>query len=544
MQTSVLDRPNPLINPDWAPIRIRPPEPGWKHTLGDAVIEWAMQNLVHAITGEPWVPLPEHERFLNTYYAIDENGRWVYNQAYMRRARGTGKSPLAAVIAAIELCGPCRFGGWNEDGSPIAIPEPAPLIWIMATTVHQTKPIFEILSGSFSDDAIIEYGLTFGAESVVKAGLHRGRVDIVANNPRGLRGARLSCALVDETSELVDGNSGHASIKRINGNLRKKPGGTARRVDMSNAFVPGEDSVAERVTSDWSKQMSKWGYSHILLDSLEANPKLELTDLTQLREAIKQAAGDATWLDTETLVRAAFVPGEGISEFRREHLNQITSDEDSLIHAHVYDRQAIAAPLEVGDRITLGFDGSLSGDGTALVAFRLSDRSFHVLHYQEPNKDPDWAVDEEQVDEEFRLAMSKYKVWGGACDVHPFESWVYAWNRDFGETMKVKASSKGPLIRDNRSARQELTLGCESLVGEIESEKILFEQNSYVMKTHWLNAKRAENRYGFSFRKETKNSTKRVDIVAACLMAYLVAEKIERENIQEDKPKKGRALSW
>jgi len=87
-------------------------------------------------------------------------------------------------------------------------------------------------------------------------------------------------------------------------------------------------------------------------------------------------------------------------------------------------------------------------------------------------------------------------------------------------------------------------LGCESLVGEIESEKILFEQNSYVMKTHWLNAKRAENRYGFSFRKETKNSTKRVDIVAACLMAYLVAEKIERENIQEDKPKKGRALSW
>jgi len=448
------------------------------------------------------------------------------------------------VIAAIELCGPCRFGGWNEDGSPIAIPEPAPLIWIMATTVHQTKPIFEILSGSFSDDAIIEYGLTFGAESVVKAGLHRGRVDIVANNPRGLRGARLSCALVDETSELVDGNSGHASIKRINGNLRKKPGGTARRVDMSNAFVPGEDSVAERVTSDWSKQMSKWGYSHILLDSLEANPKLELTDLTQLREAIKQAAGDATWLDTETLVRAAFVPGEGISEFRREHLNQITSDEDSLIHAHVYDRQAIAAPLEVGDRITLGFDGSLSGDGTALVAFRLSDRSFHVLHYQEPNKDPDWAVDEEQVDEEFRLAMSKYKVWGGACDVHPFESWVYAWNRDFGETMKVKASSKGPLIRDNRSARQELTLGCESLVGEIESEKILFEQNSYVMKTHWLNAKRAENRYGFSFRKETKNSTKRVDIVAACLMAYLVAEKIERENIQEDKPKKGRALSW
>lgn len=544
MQTSVLDKPNPLINPEWAPIRIRPDEPGWKRTLGDAVIEWAMKNLVHAITGEPWVPLPEHERFLLTYYAIDENGRWVYNQAYMRRARGTGKSPLAAVIAAIELCGPCRFGGWNEDGSPIAIPEPAPLIWIMATSVYQTKPIFEILTSSFSEEAIAEYGLTFGVETVIKSGKNKGRVDVVANNPRGLRGARLSCALVDETSELVDGNRGHDSIKRINGNLRKKPGGTARRVDMSNAFVPGEDSVAERVTEDWSKQMQKWGYSHILLDSLEAHPKLDLGNQAQLREAIRQAAGDATWLDIETLVRAALMPGEGVSEFRREHLNQITSEEDSLIHAHVYDAQAIAAPLEPGDRITLGFDGSLSGDGTAIVAFRLSDRSFHLLHYQEPTKDPDWRVDEEQVDEEFRLFMDRYTVWGAACDVYPFESWVYAWNRDFGETMKVAASTKGPLVRDNRSERKDLTLGCMSLVGEIESGKILFAQNSYGMKTHWLNAKRSENRYGFSFRKETKNSTKRVDIVAACLMAYLIAEKIELANIQEEKPKRARSHSW
>lgn len=541
--TATLDQ-NPLINPEWVPIRTRPDEPGPRRTLGDAVIIWAMQNLVHAVTGEPWVPLPEHERFLNTYYAIDDSGRWVYSQAYMRRARGTGKSPLAAIIAAIELCGPCRFGGWDENGYPIAVPEQAPLIWIMATSVHQTKPIFEILSGSFSEDAIAEYGLVFGAESVVKSGKFRGRVDIVANNPRGLRGARLSCALVDETSELVDGNSGHSSIKRINGNLRKKPGGTARRVDMSNAFVPGEDSVAERVTSDWSLQMGKWGFSHILLDTLEANPNLELTNGDQLREAIRQAAGDATWLDTETLVRAAYIPGEGISEFRREHLNQITSEEDSLIHAHVFDRQAIAAPLEPGDRITLGFDGSLSGDGTALVAFRLSDRSLHLLHYQEPIKgDDDWRVDDEQVDEEFRMAMDRYTVWGAACDVHPFESWVHAWNRDFGETMKVSASSAGPLIRDNRSERKDLTLGCQSLVGEIESEKIHFSP-SYLVKTHWLNAKRAENRYGFSFRKETRNSTKRVDIVAASLMAYMIAEKIERENITEPKPRTGRALTW
>jgi uncharacterized membrane protein (DUF2068 family) len=64
------------------------------------------------------------------------------------------------------------------------------------------------------------------------------------------------------------------------------------------------------------------------------------------------------------------------------------------------------------------------------------------------------------------------------------------------------------------------------------------------MKSHWLNAKRAENRFGFSFRKETKNSTKRVDIVAACLMAYLVAQLIEAKGIEETKPRRGGALTW
>lgn len=535
---------SPLINPDWYPIRTRPDAPGWKDTLGDAVIEWAMKYLVRADTGEPWIPLPEHEHFIHCLYAIDDEGRWVYNQAYMRRARGTGKSPLAAVICAIELCGPCRFGGWNDDGSPIAVPEAVPQVQIMATSIEQTKPIFDILEASFSEEARMEYGLEFGKEQIVKNGRNRGRLNVIANNPRALRGFRPTFVAVDETSELVSGNKGHASIDRINGNLRKNPGGRARRLDLSNAFVPGEDSVAEMVTTDWSKQMDKWGYSHILLDSLEANPNLNLSDGVELREAIRQAAGDATWLDIETLVRAALLPGQGLSGFRREHLNQITSEEDSLIHAHIYDRQAFAAPLESGDRITLGFDGSLSGDGTAVVGFRLSDRSFHLLHYQEPTKDPEWRVDEEEVDEQFRLAMSRFNVWGAACDVHPFESWVYAWNKDFGETMKVPASTKGPLIRDNRSERRDLTLGCESLVGEIESDKILFAANSYRMKSHWLNAKRAENRFGFSFRKETKNSTKRVDIVAACLMAYLVAQLIEAKGIEETKPRRGGALTW
>lgn len=525
--------------------RIRPEVPKSKWTLGYDVIEWGMENLVHAVTGDPWVPIAEHEDYILSWYEIDFTGRWRYSHGYMRRARGTAKSPLAGVLACAELAGPVRFGGWDDDGYPISVPEKVPWVQIMATSVEQTRPIFEIVAGSWTDEAIQKYGLVIGKEAIVKTGPNRGRLAVIANSPRTIRGARPTAVFIDETSELVEANQGHESIRRINGNLDKNPGGRARRMDMSNAFVPGEDSVAERVTFDWSEQMSAWGYSHILLDSLEANPALDLTNDAELREAIRQAAGDADWLDVERLVRAAQRPGQAVSVFRREHLNQITSEEDSLVHAHVYDQQATAPPLLLGDRVTLGFDGSLSGDGTALVAYRISDRSFHVVHYQEPGPldGDEWRVDEEEVDNRYRKAMSDYKVWASACDVHPFESWVLGWNRDFGGKMKIAASTLGPVIRDNRSARRDLTLGCESMVGEIDSGKLMFSMNDFRMRSHWLNARKAENRYGFSFRKVTPNSTKRVDIVAACLMAYLVAQKLEAANIQ-DPPRGGTAMSW
>ena len=527
-------------------IRTRPPVPPSNRTLGYEVIEWAMRNLVHAVTGEPWVPLPEHEDFILTWFAVDDAGDWVYSQGYLRRARGTAKSPAAAVLSAVSLCGPCRFGGWDAGGFPIAVPEPAPWVQILSTTMDQTRAIFDIVANSFSQEAIREYGLEIGREMIVKTGPQRGRLEVIPNNARSLRGARPTDVYTDETSEMVAGNGGHATMVRVDGNIDKNPFGRARRLDLSNAFVPGEDSVAERVTTMWSDQMANWGFSHILLDSLEANPKLSLTDPDQLRQAIAQAAGDATWLPVERLVRSALkTTKNAVSIFRREHLNQITSEEDSLVSAQTFDAQSSdLPPLEPGERVVLGFDGSLSGDGTALVALRLSDRSFHLLHYQEP--DPlvdDWRVDEEAVDDAYRVANEKYEVWGAGCDLYPFESWIFAWNRDFGDKMKVQASSAGAIIRDNRSARKDLTLGTESLVSEIEGGKIWFARN-YRMKSHWLNAKRAENRYGITFRKVTKNSVHRVDIVAACLMAYLIEAKVLSANIQPPKPRRAQAHTW
>jgi|SRR5882724_1724732 len=518
-------------------IRIRPEPPDDGMTLGWAVYAWMSNNLVHGITGEQLELNDETLEYVLSFYALDEEGMWLYDRAAMRRARGTGKSPLAGNIADAELC--CehvRFGGWDlmdDYGNLGGLPAMAPHIQIVATTLEQTKPIFEISAAAFTNKAIEKYQLDIGIEAIVKKAWPPGRIKRVANNPRGLRGPRPTLTIAEEVSEWVVGNSGHAAMVRIRSNLAKDPTGTARLAEFGNAFVPGEDSHAERTYKAFTSQIEKENVSRILYDSLEADPSLRLNVPEELEEAIRQAAGDSD-LNVRTLVNTALDESITVSQFRREHLNQILSSEDSLISAQLFDAQSQGvAPLGPEDVITLGFDGSLTGDGTAIVAFRLSDRSFHLLHYWEPDPlEPEWRIDETAVDEAFRAEMFRRPVWAAGCDVHPFESWVYAWEREFGQKMKAKASSAGNLIRDNRTDLRALTFSCEALVNEIESGSVWFYA-SYRMREHWGNAKRRLNNHGYSFGKITKNSRQRVDIVAASLMAYIAATALAKTPLTE-----------
>lgn len=518
-------------------IRIRPERPEPLRTLGWGVYAWMIENLVHGLTGEVLELNDETLEFLLAFYAIDDNGRWTYDRAAMRRARGTGKSPMAAVIACAELCGPVRFGGWDlRDGwgNLLGVQAQAPRIQIVATSLEQTKAVMDIAVASWSEEAIEKYGLVIGVEAIVKtAGGPLGRIMILPNNPRALRGPRPTMVIADEVSEWVASNGGHKGMVRIRSNLAKDPTASARLLELCNAFEPGEDSHAERTYTAYMDQFERTGRSSILYDCLEADPALSLNIIEELREAIRQAAGDSD-LDIERLVTTAMDTGVSVTVFRREHLNQLLSSDDSLISAQLFDELNRDVPeLTKDDPITLGFDGSLSSDGTAIVAFRLSDRSFHVLDYWEPPEiqDPNsekWRIDEEAVDESFRAYIENWNVVAAACDVHPFESWVYSWEKDYGQKMKAKASPAGMLIRDNRSDLRSLTFLCEALVNEIESKKIRFFP-SLRARSHWANAKRRLNRHGFSYGKITKSSTKRVDIVAASMMAYAAATALAKD---------------
>jgi len=143
-------------------------------TLGWQVLRWIHGNLLADETDENDKRLPfdltdEQKRFILWFYAIDEDGRFLYREIVLQRLKGHGKDPLAAVIAAVEFVGPCRFAGWTavdrEDldlvqGDPIAKPHPRAWVQIAAVTLKQTQNTMKLFRGLFTDACVAEHAST------------------------------------------------------------------------------------------------------------------------------------------------------------------------------------------------------------------------------------------------------------------------------------------------------------------------------------------------------------------------------------------------
>lgn len=493
--------------------------PPASRTLGLHVAAWMTSNLVNPGGDGPFKLTREQFRILCRWYQVDDSGRFTYRRGAIRRLRGWGKSPFLAALSLVEFLGPVRFGGWDEEGYPIAVPVRSPWVQVAAVNLEQTRAVFDVFSELVNERCVERYGLDIGKERIFRVG--PGKIQAVTSSPRSLRGARPTFMVLDETSEWVTGNGGHAMLERIKGNLAKSPDGAARMLEISNAFVPGEDSVAEQTYDAWTKNQNDPSYPNdIYYDSIEAPPETSLSDVSSLRSGLEAARGDSTWLDIDRLVAEIMDPNTAPSMARRDYLNQIVAAEDALVRPHLFDAGKTEGELNPGDEITLGFDGSLTDDSTVLVACRLKDRKFFILGIQEKNPlDPDWRVDQEHFDGLVAMAFATYKVVGFYADYHPFETYVDKWAVDYRHDLRVKASPQSAVALDMRGNQKKISTGLERLLDGIANGEVHHNGDTR-LRAHWMNARRTFNRFGqLSFRKESRESKRKVDAVAACLLA-------------------------
>ncbi|BCJ41664.1 terminase [Actinoplanes ianthinogenes] len=532
------------------------PTDGSVKTLGWGVIEWIEEKLLQPDgddAGTPYRLTPEQINFVLWFYAVDQRGRFLYRRAVLRRAKGWGKSPFLGALCLAELCGPVRFSHWEATEGGHADPrldheavgKPHPMPWVVIAGVSETQTentMAAIRSMVEESDLVAELGLDVGKTRIFTP--TGGKLMPITAASSSQEGARPSFAVLDETHHWTATNGGHALARVIRRNLAKSRDGAARAIETTNAHGPGEDTVAEISYLAYLAVMEGRAKAKgILYDSREAPGHVDLADREALFAGLRAAYGDSHWVDLERIAEEVYDPATSPEEARRFYLNQIVAAADSWLAPHEYDANQLPnlAPLKRaepgkwrdGDTVCLGFDGGRTDDSSALVATRVSDGSAWLLGLWEKPSGPQgagWEVDHDQVREAVDHAFATLDVVGFMSDVAYWETDVDHWRDDYQERLLVKATTRHTIAWDMRSHQGDTVRAVEGLHRAFLDGEVPHDGDPR-LRRHVLNARRRPNRWGVSFGKETRESPKKVDALAALLLARMARSRVLADGV-------------
>lgn len=516
-------------------------------SLGYTVIDWMRHYLLSPDSGfdvKPFIPYTEQEDFLINFYRLDpKTGKRVYRRAVLSRPRGWGKSPFAAAIAIAEGLAPVVFDGWDASGQPVGKPWSTirtPHIQLAAVSEDQTKNTWNavqdmIMGDDLSDDYPgLEVMNTF-------INLPVGSIRSITSSARSVKGARAVFSVLDQTEEWVPSNGGIDLATKMRSNAAKIGGTT---LETPNAFIPGENSVAE-ISAQFAQQIKegKTRDSSLLWDHREAPADTDLSDYDSLIKGLRIAYGDSSshadgcvihkpkcppgHVDLDHLVSTIWDPATDPQVSRSDFLNQITHASDSwLSHQDVYaivDRDKKVSP---GDIIVMGFDGSRGrvkgkADATALVGMRVSDKHCFLIRVWEAsaNDGQDWQPDILEVDAVVRECFNRFNVVGFYADPSGWTGNVAQWEAKFGRQLRVKATHSAPISAWPRGKTSNVAHFVEEFRQAVVNRDISLDGSPALIR-HLLNARRRTTRSGYLLYKSFPMSPDKIDAAYAAVMAY------------------------
>lgn len=538
----------------WEPVKVGPTwryDSGWvlpEFTLGWRVLAWCGRWLRDK-RGSPWQFTAEQTRFVLWYFALDpDTGDFIYHSAVLQRLKGWGKDPLAACLAVAGMFAEVTFDHWDGD-RPVGREEPSAWIQIVAVALDQTKTTMKLFPSLIPQDTIRYYGIQVAKLNVY--GLSDSRqIEAVTSSPLKVEGGRPTLIIRNETQNWNSSNGGHEMAGAIEGNAAKSEDGSARMLDICNAFRPGDDSVGQRTREGWEKTQGDdpeaLDYG-LLYDSLEAPPEAPLTaqDAPAVVDAIR---GDAAWLSIKRILASILNPTNSASESRRKWYNQITAAEDARFDPQKVKLRAVKDKLQPGDEIVMFGDGSKSDDATGIVGCRMSDGLCQVLHVQQPRKR--LTVDRGAVDHAVIESTGLYNVvafwfdpshakdddaegdnsfWMPLCD-----EWAHRYGRTLQFWAVKTGDGKHAIAWDMAAATRQAIFvpAVERLETDIESGEFTYAESGW-LERHLINAHRHPGKFGVSMRKDGRESSKKIDLAVCAAGSRMLRRLLQLSRVND-----------
>lgn len=347
-----------LIGPTWK----RGADGGWllpEHTLGWDFLAWCGYWLRDSKARTPWKWTLEQARFWLWFYALDDEGRPLHDNAVLQRLKGWGKDPMAAGGAVASCFAPLTFDHWDpRTGEPVGREEPNAWVQVCAVSQEQTKNTMKLPPGLIPMETRRHYGIQLGKLNMYALGDSR-QIEAVTSSPLALEGGRPTFLIRNETQNWNSSNGGHDMDGVLSGNAAKSADGVnAKMLDICNAYRDGEDSVAQRVREAWEGTQGdpdspdkglrpKYMDFGLLYDSIEAAPDIPMTE-ESIPKVIADVRGDSDWLSTRRILKEIINPKNPVSESRRKWFNQCQAPEDAYVTSQEWDANE-HPELELGD---------------------------------------------------------------------------------------------------------------------------------------------------------------------------------------------------
>ena len=480
---------------------------GQRPTLGPWVCAWIEKHLVHSegdYLGQPFRLRKFQKSFIYRAYEVDSDGNRCFDRVLLGLPKGDGKTEMAAALAVTELAGPVVFAGWDAEGRPMGRSRTAPDIPIAAASYEQADTLFGAAKTMIDKGPLADLFETFETEILLKG--EPGRLYRVAAAAGTNDGRRPTFFVADELHEW-EGRKERVHLVLSNGRAKRA---NAWELSISTAgwdpntllhrlYQTGMEGKDERFLFEWH----------------EADGDLDLDDPEQRHKAIMQAnpaAGD--FLSAQNIEARFHEISE--HEWRRYYLNQWTSVPEQWIEPEVWeaaaDRDRTVLP---GDRIALGFDGSYSGDATALIGCTIDDPHLFVVGiWERPEGIKEWIVPESEVEDAILAACTTYKVISFPAD----DTFGRIWQK----VLQSLAAKGVPVVEWPTRSPSKMSPACGQLWGAIRRDAITHDGDP-ILTTHIMNCRTKTDRYGPRIVKEHSTSEKRIDAAVAGVISYDMA---------------------
>lgn len=542
-------------------------------TLGWEAFRWSVKYLVQPNgprAGQRYQPTMRQLLFWLHWYGLNPDGSWIYNHGTRRLAKGTGKSPNAAVWALLEFCAPVRLKHFDpsKPGGVVGKPVSMPWVQIAAVSESQTENTMRMVRAFAKKHSrvVLDHGLDPGLKLYHKD--DGGKLEIVANSSASVEGAEATAIVGDETEHWL-GKAGEEFKNTLADNVSKSG---SRMIETCNSWKPGIGSVAEATFKDWEDQEEilasgrklKQGKSLSLYDARIAPADTDLKDYASLRAALEWVYDDCWWVNIDSNIARIMIKSAKADDSKRKYLNWPTTPDGAWVDPRRWTLNAAdgidGRPLRElvdGERVVLFFDGSKSRDATALVGCCLSDGHVFTVKVWEPKQSHAKAKDANgdglqadsakinmrEVDDTVQATFKRFDVLAFWADVREFEgftkvTWPERWADQIDQKLWAVRSGQQPepIAWDMRSHSREFAFAAELVQAEIADSAFTHDGHS-ITGRHITNCREVETKWGaVTVQKETPNSPDKID-AAVCVIGARLLYKVATANLPEpDEP--------